>query len=1793
MNSKFKLLIVLSLIFMMGTLQVQAEKYKGPIVKTKAPKASADCLAPARNTELSLNLVRAFLKTNGTMWFKEIAEYEVPKGSGKTSMFSAALWIGGQDDAEQLYVAAMTFGQRGNDFWTGPLKMKDGSIDQPTCSRYDRFFPISRVEVERHIRAQIENDPEYVIPQSILEWPGNGVDGESMYLAPYKTWGGNDPTVYRPQLGDYPYYDFENELCPWTDVNRERAKELPWSESADGTNPSPTGRYQNSKALPMPPERIWTRQQQDFEYRDNMMIYADHVLKGDETIFWFLNDRGGAHTESRSNRSIGLEIRVQAFAFATNDELNKMTFYSYEIINRGRNTLRNTYFSQWVDPDLGYAQDDYVGCDVNRGMGYCYNGVEIDGTGQFWAYGSNPPAVGVDFFQGPYIDPDGSDNPKFHKELADATGSETQREYCRLFVDYLFEQWPIDQYPNGPKDLSEPHPTKTIEITNHDGTKDTMPIRYNNQFAINGVNFGDGIVDNERFGMRRFVYHNNSSSEIGDPGNAVEFYNLLRGIWKNGQRMTYGGNGFDNKNTAECDFMFPRGTDYCNWGTRGVQPGAIYGNGGRTGTWSEEDPNGTGSKRNSPDDRRFMQSAGPFTLKQGACNYITVGIPWARATQGGVQASISLLIIADDRCQALFENCFKVLDGPDAPNLTIREYDQKLILLLSNSAAGNNELEDYEEMDPTIPELRIDVIQHRIDSMKITISDSLIVSIGGIDTVIFFTKDTVIYFGGDTTVFSTTFDTIFYDRYYRFEGYQIFQVAGPEVGANDLDNPSLARIIRQYDVVNFDKNGRPVGRLINWEFDESLQVPVPREKVDGANLGIEHSFEVIQDAFATGNRQLVNYKTYYFIAIAYAYNEYAPFFIDDSSPIGLVGQKLPYLRGRKTAEGRSVTAIPAIPHPPSVHGGGLTLNSDYGSIPNIIRVDGQGNGGVPLELTKETIDYIVKGGDKDAAGNSTFRAAELKYEKNAGPLNVKVIDPLRVKPYDYTIIIRDSVINNATTDLSNDAYWILSIDPTVSDEELIEAGLIDNYGNAMRVFTSQTSIGQHNEQIIFPLGISVGITNIDFVNTQPEIIAIWGRIMGDTLGIVKYNDYKAKLHYAQSRKIDPPQGDVIFERPNSQWITGLMSASVDVPSNWIRAGNRDKGKWEDPAAYAGNPPVKNEYERWRLEDAFFITNRLSFRVDQQTGAPNWIQDRAFKDYTGEFRTLCNGTWAPYVLASPYDGGPQAKYVNPDENTFPRPGPGTTTIQAQEPLPAYYSFQDIQLPTRQPGYNQTMTNLYSVDIVLTPDRDKWTRCVVLESCSDRTKAEGGALKNEPRKAISVDKDGNPTPDATDGFGPTGNQGMGWFPGYAVNLETGERLNIMFGENSDTTLAKYGNLINGNDMIFNPTYVYALATKDVDTLDIPFIRAGTPIPQWQYDMLFEFVQINQRVRLTDLGIERIWGGMHYVYICNSAGNTAGLFFNSDGLYGGVAKPSDSPPNHNPNHYGYHFPENDFLNNAKRNFNLMDTLIRTPSGGNMAPSVAYESFIDPETKKYPAYECPSYDQGEWLVQKFNQFMIPNHPTRPRLPLTIIWERTIKMQLFNNVMYTHIPMQPEDPELRRQWLSSEVTYKIRVTRPYMRYISRWYNSPAQRQYTVPADLDHLGYPVYKVSTKELAPTFNDTRVYQTVLDQINIVPNPYYGASLYEGNALETMVKITNLPTGLKNDAPVTINIFTVSGILVRTLTKGDTETSFVNWDLKNFANIPVAGGVYIIHVNCPGIGERMLKFFCTMRPTDLNTF
>ena len=73
---------------------------------------------------------------------------------------------------------------------------------------------------------------------------------------------------------------------------------------------------------------------------------------------------------------------------------------------------------------------------------------------------------------------------------------------------------------------------------------------------------------------------------------------------------------------------------------------------------------------------------------------------------------------------------------------------------------------------------------------------------------------------------------------------------------------------------------------------------VPTEEVFGGDNGISHSFKITQDLFADDDVNLVNHKQYYYMALAYGYNEYAPYKPSDP-PYGHKGQSKPYLSGRK------------------------------------------------------------------------------------------------------------------------------------------------------------------------------------------------------------------------------------------------------------------------------------------------------------------------------------------------------------------------------------------------------------------------------------------------------------------------------------------------------------------------------------------------------------------------------------------------------------------------------------------------------------------------------------------------------------------------------------------------------------------------------------------------------------------------------------------------------------------------------------------------------------------------------
>ncbi len=1166
MKNIFKI-VFLAFVSMLIVNVSYAEKYLGEINKPKPTikQTKAEPCKPATgSTDLDINNVRARINTGGDMWWDFTqAKYEIPRGSRKTSMFAAALWIGGLDINKQLKLAAQRFRSGGVDFFTGPLTENGtASVDAEMCNEWDKHYKITRREVEEFIA-----DPTNTLKQTdvIKNWPATAKKaGYTGYLAPF--FDKNGDYDYDYLSGEYPYYDLNNSLCPTN----------PDKKNPDGTWKPLEPTYETTEGTGNPKVKGG--------------ILVDQVLKGDLTLWWVFNDKGNIHSESNGD-PIGLEIRAQAFGFSTNDEINNMTFYTYEIINRSTYTLTETYFSQWVDTDLGYAFDDYVGCDVQRGLGYSYNGRATDGAGQYYAYEGNPPAIGVDFFQGPYMDPDGIDNPKYK---ADGT------QICDV--------------------------------------------------SINGVNFGNGIEDDERYGMRRFLYYNNSSGPTGEPEVATDYYNYLKGIWRDNRKMTYGGDGHGTGNLTtqvNADFMFPGDTDPLHWGT-GCGADPIPGK-----IWTEE------TAKNAPADRRFMQSAGPFTLKPGAVNYITVGIPWAKATFGGPFASVDLLRQVDDKCQALFDNCFKVLDGPDAPDLFVKELDKELILYVTNVKGSNNFNETYSELDVRIPEKKIQKIVQ---------------------------TDTIISQSGDTSYHYvvTRVDTVKFDRSYKFEGYQIYQLRDNTVSIADIENPDKARLVLQCDLKNYDSKGNPIAQLINYKKSDALGGSlVPVEKVNGANTGVSHSFTINEDQFASGDKRLINHKKYYFIAIAYAYNNYKIY--NQFSPDDLEGQKEPYLAGRKSRVGE-IRPITAIPHNPIPEGSGTVMNAAYGSTPKIKRIEGQGNGGLTLDLTQTSIDELMS---KTAP---PYIIENPVYENNKGPINVKVIDPLNVKPGKYTLKFNPTTL----TDTINDASWTV---------------FLENNGVLDTIVKSDVGIKFANEQIIAELGLSISIGQIQDLATP------YFNLQGTILGY-------------QIREASFIESSLTFSDNSKQWLIGVPDNDAIRAYNWIRSGSVSVG---DNASA----------EEKETEDYYFTT-----KDSHGQNAKNFL------DQKEEFEKILDGTWAPYRLGSIYENGPTYK-----DNL---------------------------------NFNQ-LINLASVDIVFTSDKSKWTRCPVIEM-SDDPVLVNNITKFSLRNDASINKEG--VADASEDYP----KGMSWFPGYAINVESGERLNIMFGEDSWQS----GN--NGKDMKWNPTSTF---------------------------------------------------------------------------------------------------------------------------------------------------------------------------------------------------------------------------------------------------------------------------------------------------------------------------------------------------------------------------------------------------
>jgi len=1105
----------------------------------------------------------------------------------------------------------------------------------------------------------------------------------------------------------------------------------------------------------------------------------------DMMLFILYNDKGNIHTETEG-LPIGLELQTTAFGYATNDEVNNMTFYRTVVINRGNETIDSCIFGQWVDPDLGNYADDYVECDVPLNLGICYNGDDNDEG--ILGYGLNPPSVGVVFFEGP-TRPDGSE-----------------------------------------------------------------------------------------IGLTKFVYYNNDFSPQGNPTRPEHYWGYLNGRWKDGAPITYGGTGKGGSDTAS--FMFPGNSDPAT---------------PKRSEWTER------TAGNPPADRRFLQTAGPFSLLPGARNRVVIGVVWARASSGGSTGSFNLLKQASEKAFVLFKNNFNIIAGPDAPTLEIVELNKRLIINMTNT----------------------EKIENFVDS-----------------------------FAGKCTGRTL----------YKFQGYQVYQLAKPNV-PNDINDLSQARLIAQFDIVD------GVTMLVNSVRDPELNENVKKIMVKGEDKGIKHSFMIEKDVFETGTDQtLVNFKNYHFMIIAYAY------------ATNCVTDDLQYLPGRRTIERQELVVYTATPHDPSFRNGGTQINAGYGDGFVINQVEGVGNGGLELELTSQSVNELM-----DA---SSGYVAKRIYQPGKGPVGIKVIDPVKLPKTQFALYLRDTSVNNRLTDSlrANATSWFLK---DLSTGEIVRGA---------------KTINNDYEQIFTRWGISVQITQ----SILPG--------QSDAPTDLSNGFISSSIEWQNSA--DQWLTNVRDEDPGFSNIPYGAGLTLAPQFNWIRSGNFG----------TGTPKFSNG--------------------ETDDFARKWVSINSPPAYDPRknFSNIVNSTWAPYCLTSRWRTNSPTK--------FPTFGPGWDG-QISPSLGDGTASQDNEL-----------FDVYSVDFVITPDKSKWTRCIVIETGEYQNTNQGGAEKMDVRKAASVDKNGRTIaqgglndPTNPEAANYVADSGMGWFPGYAYNVETGERLNIMFGEDSSLP----GD--NGSDMLWNPS-----------------------------------------PRLIDFNTRRpIFGGKHYIYVMSS---------------------------------------------TKR-------------------------WVQGSSSSAISFKNTKYDEG----RSYRCVMTVGCNDAIQSNVSNIAYAIRKRMLYSQAMWTSMPVLSSGRSFNSPadgLVPSEMKVRIRVKRPYAKFAT-----------AVSSLNDSL--PYFLFSTEGVAPE-PSKEVGKRILDNVGVVPNPFYAYSAYEdpGNQLDTRVRIVNLPSRC------TIRIFTMDGVLVRTIRKDDPTTPFIEWNLKNDANVPIASGVYLINIKAPDLGEeRVIKWFGIMRTADFDSF
>ena len=452
---KFRLLsaILLLAFCFVGSVGIARNPANLQPPKRTYKQENGGCNVPAAQYDIDINNVRARLLNAGDEWWDfSVGHYEVPKGDKTSStaqpqaIFAGSIWVSALDQGNNLKIAALTYRQGTSDYFAGPLD-DNGNVTLSTCNLWDQHFPVFATDIKPcilafqdpanagHVSDAIINAKD----SNMIRWPGKGnpyLAGEgyqvSGILAPF--FDANGDGIYDPHDGDYP------------------------AIKQGGIRPAVQPGNPNGH---------------------DSLRYTKNAAYADQMVFWVMNDKGNVHTSSNGS-PIGIQINELAFAFQSSDEINNMTFYTYNILNKSGIDLNHACMSQWTDVDLGCANNDRVGCDTSRSLAITYNGYVQSGTQlngvtcdqgavcptSEVGYGCNLPMLGIDYFEGP---------------------TDTTRIYDPVTQTYSLKQLGMSAF---------------------------------------------------------CYFTNGAATAYSDPSTAAGFRNYMTGYWNDGSPLTYGGPGY-------------------------------------------------------------------------------------------------------------------------------------------------------------------------------------------------------------------------------------------------------------------------------------------------------------------------------------------------------------------------------------------------------------------------------------------------------------------------------------------------------------------------------------------------------------------------------------------------------------------------------------------------------------------------------------------------------------------------------------------------------------------------------------------------------------------------------------------------------------------------------------------------------------------------------------------------------------------------------------------------------------------------------------------------------------------------------------------------------------------------------------------------------------------------------------------------------------------------------------------------------------------------------------------------